>query len=294
MKPNPQNIYYMNRMAFEKILAFVNHRKEGSDHTVKDLKNWAHKREVEIEVITYDEIEAVKIRPEPTKCLAVTIGGDGTFLKSANKLASSKIPLLGVNLGSLGFLTHTQAKDLAQVLTKIWEGRHQIDSRMRLECKAKGKKFSCLNEVVLARGGVDHFTELELFIGDKLVGCYPGDGIIISTPTGSTAYSLSAGGPILASNLEGIAVTPLAPHTLGLRPVIFSAHEQIEVKANCQSTVLIDGDKYGTLSSGEAVKITQSPIPTRMVITKPRPNLFRTLHHKLEWGAGFCRRKRRS
>ncbi len=281
-------------MSYEKILAFVNNRKEGFEFTLKALKDWADKREIKIETIHYDEIEAFNIPPESAKCLAVTIGGDGTFLKSANKLASYKIPLLGVNLGSLGFLTHTQSKDLDRALTKIWEGRYEIDNRMRLECDIKGTKLSCLNEVVLTRAGVDHFTELELFIGHKLVGCYPGDGIIVSTPTGSTAYSLSAGGPILTSNLECVAITPLAPHTLGLRPVVFPADEKIKVRANCKSTVLIDGDKYGNLAPGEAVRISQSPTPTRMVITKPRPNFFRILHHKLQWGNGFYRRKRRS
>lgn len=280
-------------MAFQKFLAFVNDKKESSEKTLNQVEDWVREKGNELEVIYYHEIADMGPIHPSKKTLAVSIGGDGTFLKAANKLAPHNVPLVGVNLGSLGFLTLTRSSRLRQTLDKIEEGDFTIEKRMRLKCEIKGKEYSCLNDLVVTRSDLDKFTELELFTEDDLIGCYPGDGIIISTPTGSTAYSLAGGGPIVLPDMECIVITPLAPHTLSLRPVILSPKTAAKIKANCKSQILIDGDRLEKLGPGEEIKFYQSPNYTEMVMIKPRPNLFSILSHKLGWQAGLCGKRRR-
>lgn len=280
-------------MAFQKILVFVNDKKEDAEATVEKLKEWTEKQGIKQEIIFYDDVKGAEIKGPHQTTLAVTIGGDGTFLKAASKVAPYRIPLLGINLGSLGFLTLTRSTDINRALDRLWEGEYEIEERMRIECQIKETPCSCLNDVVITRTDLDRFTELELFVDDNLIGYYPGDGIIISTPTGSTAYSLSCGGPIVLSKTKCIVIAPLASHTLGLRPIILPPEATVKIKAHCESSILADGDKLAKLESGEEIKITKSPINTKMAMIKPRPNFFTILNHKLEWDAGLCRKKRR-
>ncbi|MBI3460465.1 NAD(+)/NADH kinase [Candidatus Acetothermia bacterium] len=221
--------------------------------------------------------------------LAVSIGGDGTFLKAARYAAPLQIPLLGFNTGALGFLPQTTAEELTVVLQRVLEGQFTIEERSRLggefvnaENSAR-QEFSALNEVVVSHVRPDRFTDIELWCGSELIASYPGDGVILATPTGSTAYSLSAGGPIAEPELPILLVTPLASHQLAIRPLILDGHRPLRLVARFPAQVMVDGERFGSLQPGAEVHIRSSPFKTRLVILKSAPSFFARLAQKLNW-----------
>jgi len=249
---------------------------------LEKIKHWAGQKRIEI-IIREGTAERLEIA-EPKETLAISLGGDGTFLRAASLLAEFNIPILGVNLGSLGFLTQTGTANLTQILEKLMWGDFKVEPRMRLEAALRGQTFSALNDVVISRVDIDKFTELDVWAGEEYLGCYPGDGVIISTPTGSTGYNLSAGGPIADPALECILLTPLVPHSLSLRPAVFSAQKTLKITAQREAQLLCDGDKCARLSRGESMFIKKASHSTHMVFLKGYPELFTILKNKLNWG----------
>lgn len=268
-------------MDLKRLLVLVNFAKEGAEALVEEIRSWGKGQGIAIEV--HGGLEGDKWAVGPGTIL-LTLGGDGTFLRGALRLAHAEIPILGVNLGSLGFLTQTSAEELPQVLERLRRGEFEVEERMMLQGEVQGKKYLALNDLVLSRPGIEEFTELELFVGEEFVASYPGDGLIIATPTGSTAYSLAAGGPIIDPRLELLIVTPLVVHKLGLRPVIFLPDATLRVVAREPATLLIDGDRAGELLPGDELWVTRSRYKTRLVRASPAPGLFRLLEGKLNWG----------
>lgn len=246
------------------------------------IKRWAAQQGIEVAI--YEGVsERVEI-VEPKETLAISLGGDGTFLRAANLLAELDIPILGVNLGNLGFLTRIGTENLTQILEKLRSGDFKIEPRMRLEAVRKQKRFSALNDIVICRVEMGKLTKLSVKADDEHIGCYPGDGLIIATPTGSTGYNLSAGGPVVEPALECILLTPLMPHSLGFCPLVFSADKTINITAQKEAQILCDGDKRAPLQAGESILIRRSPIPTRMIFFEERPELLALLQNKLNWG----------
>jgi NAD+ kinase len=268
-------------MVLKRLLLLVNFAKEGVEALVDRIRAWGEGEGVEVEVhggLEGDELEA---GPET---VMVTIGGDGTFLRGALRLARCDVPILGVNLGSLGFLTQTSAEELPEVLERLCQGEFEIEERMMLEGEVHDKKYLALNDLVLSRPGPDDFTELELYADGEFVASYPGDGLIIATPTGSTAHSLAAGGPVVDPRLELLIATPLVVHKLGLRPVIFSPQTILRVVVRQPAVLLIDGDRAGELLPSDEISVARSRYGTRMVQASPSPGLFTLLEGKLNWG----------
>lgn len=278
-------------MNFKKILAIANFTKAETFSALEELKNWALTRKITVATFeaTAEELDLGNVRKK--EVLAITLGGDGTFLKGARRLAPYDVPILGVNVGSLGFLTQVTASDLTSALEQILRGDFKVEPRMRLECRLKHQRFSALNEVLISRTDIDKFIELELWADQEFIAFYPGDGLIISTPTGSTAYNLAAGGPILDPAMEAILVTPLVTHKLGLRPLISSANKILKIKAHAEAAVLIDGDRLAKLSSGEESEVYKSSLVTKMVVREPRPEFFTLLEKKLNWGRNPQRKR---
>ncbi len=266
----------------KRLLLLVNFAKPGAAQLVERISVWGKERGIEVAVHGSLE-EGLEAGPELGTTVVVTLGGDGTFLRGAHRFATQAAPLLGINLGSLGFLTQVGAEEALQALERLRRGEFRLEERMMLEGQLREERFLALNELFLAPKAVGGFTELELFANGERVGLYPGDGLILATPTGSTAYSLAAGGPIVEPRLEMIIVTPVAPHRLGLRTAIFPPEAELRVLAHQPATLLVDGDSSGELLPGEELLVRRSPSRIRLVVADS-PGFFFLLERKLNWG----------
>jgi len=270
-------------MDLKRLIVLANFAKEGAEALVEEIRSWGREQGIAVEVHGGLELGEDELVTGPGTIL-LTLGGDGTFLRGALRLAPEGVPILGVNLGSLGFLTQTSAEELLETLGRLRRGEFEVEERMMLEGEIHDKKYLALNDLVLSRSGPEGFTELELFAGEEFVASYPGDGLIIATPTGSTAYSLAAGGPVVDPRLELLMVTPLVVHKLGLRSVIFLPDVTLRVVAREPATLLIDGDRAGELAPGDQLWVSRSRSRTKLIRASPAPGLFRLLEGKLNWG----------
>ncbi|SHM51229.1 NAD+ kinase [Caldanaerovirga acetigignens] len=220
--------------------------------------------------------------------LAITLGGDGTLLNVARKLAPYEIPVLGINLGHLGFLTEVEVSDLFSDLELLKRGKFYIDRRMMVESKVFReekfvKNFLALNDVVVTKGPFARLIRLKTSVNDAYVDTFNADGLIIATPTGSTAYSLSAGGPLVAPNVEVLILTPICPHTLQNRSMIISPHDSItiQVVAEHQEIMLtVDGQLGYRLQPYDKVVVKKSKHYTKLVRIKNR-SFYDVLRKKL-------------
>ena len=222
----------------------------------------------------------------------VTLGGDGTLLRGARFLDGRDIPILGVNLGRLGFLTSCQSGDFEAALRNLASGDYVAQPRMALSAKVidqagqPRKQWRALNDFVLHKGGFARVVRLNVFVDDESIGTYAADGIVISTPTGSTAYSLSAGGPVVVPTLESIVLTPISPHTLAIRSLVIPADAEVTVEANESPTellVTVDGQVGTSFVKGEKLKIRKADSPVR-IVRFPGATFFERMRVKLGWG----------
>lgn len=223
--------------------------------------------------------------------LAVVLGGDGSILRAAHQLGARQRPVLGVNLGRLGFLAALQPEQLEQALPEIAAGDHQIIEHLMIECSAtrEGRPLYHslgLNEASVLAGPPFSMLDIELYVDGDLVTTYSCDGLIVSTPVGSTAHCLSAGGPILRNDLQALVILPISPHTLTHRPVIDSADRVIELVVpdpHEGTSLVVDGRVLGRLRIGDRVRIVRSQARFQMVAVRGQA-YYRTLHDKLGWG----------
>jgi NAD+ kinase len=220
----------------------------------------------------------------------ISIGGDGTLLSAAQAVMRSPIPILGINLGSLGFLTSLE-RDWREGLDNILRSHYRIEERMVLNCRFEHEDGSeetlwALNDVVIERAEVFNLLGLEVRVGDQLLNRYLADGLILSTPTGSTAYALSAGGPIIDPGLEAILITPISPHTLSVRPVVLNGEENIYVKLASEFShahVHLDGKNTREINASVRLRIRPSSYRIQLVVT-PDNTFYEKLRKKLNWG----------
>ncbi|MFC1574720.1 NAD(+)/NADH kinase [Gemmatimonadota bacterium] len=227
--------------------------------------------------------------------LLVTLGGDGTLLWGARLVAAWGVPVLGINLGHMGFLTSITLDGIEGEMERLFQGDYSLDSRSTLEARVVGEdgsvreRFMALNDFVIHKGGMARVTRLDLLVGEgdgrEEISRFSGDGVVISTPTGSTAYSLSAGGPIVAPAMECIIVTPICPHTLAVRPLVISSEETVTVRPLDRGGALVltvDGQARTNLSLQESVVIRQAETGINLV-RFPGQTFFSTLRQKLNW-----------
>jgi NAD+ kinase len=230
--------------------------------------------------------------------LVIALGGDGTLLRAARAVVGKGIPVLGVNLGRLGFLTALPDSELESGLATVFDGEAVLDHRFALRgCieragEAQGDNFFALNDIVVHTSGVARVTPLTLEVGGtggtwEEVGSFSADGVILATPTGSTAYSMSAGGPIISPGVDCIVVTPICPHSLTVRPLVLPA--SIEIRASSphpasNHQVTVDGQVERSLAPTEAVVIAREPEPVSLV-RLPGQTFFKTMRSKLNWAA---------
>jgi len=250
-----------------------------------------------IEVI-YDPgtARALGRRPRPVRLstadLCVVVGGDGTLLSAARSIAGTPRPILGINLGGLGFMAETGPEEADPVLNDVLAGRYTIGRRMTLEVALlrRGRtaaRQAVLNDVVISKTALSRMVELDVTIDRRPVTRYRADGLIVSTPTGSTAYSLSAGGPIIHPEMSALLITPICPHTLSLRPLLVPERSRVEVtldSGDADVYLTLDGQVGHPLRAGDRVRVRQGPHPVLMVRSR-RNDYFEVLRRKLRWGA---------
>ena len=222
----------------------------------------------------------------------VTLGGDGTLLRGARLLAGKQIPILGINLGRLGFLTSCGAEDAAEGLRLLATGDYVAEARMTLAARAVDgsgetrQQWLALNDFVLHKGGFARVVRLRVAINGESIGIYAADGVIISTPTGSTAYSLSAGGPVVVPTVESIILTPISAHMLAVRPLVIPPDAEVVVETiqNPEELIVtVDGQVGTNLASGEKLVVRRAPTPV-LIVRFPGTSFFERLRAKLGWG----------
>ncbi len=278
-------------MARKKVLIIANSARPAVAQQVQSLRPWLQER---VEVL--DVLAVHQPVPEPLSRqaeLCIVFGGDGTLLAAARTLAGTAMPLLGVNMGKLGFLAEYDVEHMQKHLAEVLAGQIKPTDRMMLEVKISNCQkhpFSSpvANDVVFAAGQPWRMIDLLVVRGTEEIAHYPGDGLIISTPTGSTAYNMSAGGPIMEPTLDVIAITPLAPHSLSMRPLMVGSDQVIRVtavKVNAGSAVIVDGQISTGLCVGDVTEIRKAAVGARIVPHPGRP-FFDTLTRKLQWGQG--------
>jgi NAD+ kinase len=226
--------------------------------------------------------------------VAIVFGGDGSILRAAHQMRQRQLPVIAVNLGKLGFLADVCPDEVPQILGELCAGRLQIVEHLMLDCSVIRRGDAMfrqmgLNEIAVRAGPPFLLMNIHLYVDSELVTTYSGDGLIVSTPVGSTAYSLSAGGPILRKDLEAFVITPLNPHTLTNRPVVDSADRvyELEVIEPYEDTsAVVDGRVLCCLERGDRVRVTRAPVRFKLVASHGH-SYYRTLREKLNWGGQF-------
>jgi NAD+ kinase len=273
-------------------------RRANLSAVVPDLLRWLEAHGLRV---FYDE-ETASALPHPSKPFSreqladqseilLVLGGDGTLLAAARVAALRCIPILPINMGSLGFLTSFTVDELYPALEETLAGRSSMSERVMLQVElvragAVLDLQHVLNDAVVNKSALARMIELELFIDDDFVCRYRADGLVLSTPTGSTAYSLSAGGPIVHPSVEAFVITPICPHTLTDRPVVVRDSSCIDVKltGSAESVFLtLDGQKGIPMQSEDRIRLTRSPQCLKL-IQPPKKSYFEILRNKLKWG----------
>ena len=222
----------------------------------------------------------------------ITLGGDGTLLRGARLIDGARVPIIGINLGRLGFLTSCGASEMEQALRLLAGGEYVAEARMTLCATAVDgygagrQEWRALNDFVVHKGGFARVVRLGLSVNGDSIGTYAADGVIISTPTGSTAYSLSAGGPVVVPTVESIVLTPVSAHALGIRPLVVAPDAEIVVDTSQSSEsllVTVDGQVGTELVPGEKLVVRRAPNPVH-IVRLPGASFFERMRAKLGWG----------
>lgn len=226
--------------------------------------------------------------------MAIVFGGDGSLLRAAKQLAANPIPVLGVNLGKLGFLADIQPEQLDHALASITHGQFEIVDHILLACSVweDGRSIAeqiGVNEVAILGGPPHRIQQIDLYVDGRLAASYPCDGLILSTPVGSTAHNLSAGGPIVRRDLSAVVISAISPHTLTVRPVVDSAdrvYELVARQTNAAASVVVDGRIIAEFSAQRRVRVSKANTVFRMIQIAGH-DYYQTLRQKLGWGVPF-------
>lgn len=235
-----------------------------------------------------DRSDGVRREDLPSRAdLIVVLGGDGTLLSVARLAAKEGVPVMGVNLGSLGFLTEVPVGEMTLTLEAVLSGNESIVSpRWLLEARLGDKVFHCLNDVVINKGALARMVQMRIWVDGLEVAVPRADGLIIATPTGSTAYSLSAGGPILQPRIPAVIIAPICPHTLTFRPMVVSSSSSVRAQlltGGEEVFLTLDGQRGVKMEKGDEVEVRRSNLEIAL-ISSPRRNYFHLLKEKLGWG----------
>lgn len=285
---------------FRRLGVVARQRHDGLGDMLERIRRIAADRGVEVRVeekaLQHASPTAVRLDVEGEGIdLLLSLGGDGTLLRAARLVAGMNVPVLGVNLGHLGFLTSAPASELEAALTRVLAGdfvldhRFTLSARIRSESGAEEARLLALNDLVVHQAGVARVARLDLWVGEgetrDEIGSFSGDGVILSTPTGSTAYSLSAGGPIVVPSVECITVTPICPHTLAVRPLVIPSSRSITVRslmADERLVLTVDGQEARRVEPRQEVVVERADVMIPLVRFSGQ-TFFGTLRRKLNW-----------
>ncbi len=260
-----------------------------------ELASWLKKKSIKVYSHPQQSMPGGTKKIKPSQIakvqLVIVLGGDGTYLHAVRLVGGEMIPILGVNMGSLGFLTETRKDDLYSAVTLTLEGRMEMRPRAMLDVRIQrhGKIISehqALNDVVLERGPFSQLITIAMYCENHLVGEIKADGVVVASPTGSTAYNLAAGGPILHPNVKSIVVTPICPHSLTHRPIIFPDDQALTFRIlnkNKKAILHVDGQNGGEIRPGDEMIITRAACD-HYILRKSSQNYFDLLREKLRFG----------
>lgn len=287
------------QQAIKKIGIVANPTKTGAFSLIGQVIAWLEERGVEVllDSAVSDEIEA-KAQSSPVSGmpgrvdLMVAFGGDGTMLSVAQHMNDAQTPLMGVKVGGLGFLTGVTEDEVFATLEEVLAGQHRIEERMMLGCTviradgSSGPETVALNDVVIQRDSLKRMFMIETYVDGEFLASYACDGLIISTPTGSTAHSLSAGGPIVHPAAKAIVVTPICPHMLTNRPLVLSSQQELQAVVRSDEAsagIMIDGQIAIDMNPGDKVSVRKSPLSIHLAASSGK-SYFEVLRTKLNWG----------
>lgn len=284
--------------AFHKVALVGKHDSQTIAGSVKDLAGYLSQQGYEVviarrtaENIEHCDYPQAKLTELATMAdVVIVLGGDGTMLSIARALAPYPVPLIGVNQGRLGFLTDIVMRDMEEELSRMLAGEYDAEERILLSARVESQgeiKFeaSAFNDVVVSKAGTGRLIEFEVIIDNEFVYTQRSDGLVIATPTGSTAYALSAGGPILYPTLEAITLVPICPHTLSARPIVVSSQAAVDINLHHvdDARVHFDGQNHFDLHQGDKIRICR--VPYNVTLLHPKHySYYDTLRQKLHWG----------
>ncbi len=271
----------------KKVLIVGDTRKKKIKDTLKELVSWLKKR---AQTVPMDIAEAEQTAPLEGD-FAIALGGDGTFLRVSRMVSPFGIPIIGVHLGLFGFLAELTPEDMYSYLDKILRDEYEINTRMLLNCRLErdGKVVNeslGVNDAVISRASLARLISIRLFIDEEDVTVYSSDGLVVSTPLGSTAHSLAAGGPILSPQMDAFVVSPICPHTLTNRPLVISAESRLEMEVGSEGAgvgLTVDGQVYEELEPGDMIRVERSDTRLKLVDAGIR-SFYAVLREKLSWG----------
>lgn len=264
----------------QRIGIVVNPKKPSAEKLLGDLRAWLDKRGATVKDSLTSSFEEVLKESD----LLVCLGGDGTILRLANHMRERSLPVLAVNMGSLGFLTEVKAGEIFDELQTYFLEKSQVEERLMLSCSIRSEKtridrrFQALNDIVISREGLTRLLRIRVEMGKETLTIFSGDGVIVATPTGSTAYSLSAGGAIVHPQLEAIVITPICPHALALRSLVVRADERVTIRI-CgdrdgeRALVTSDGQENQEVDETATIEITRASVPFRLIKSSRRSYL---------------------
>ncbi|MBN1525679.1 MAG: NAD(+)/NADH kinase [Spirochaetales bacterium] len=275
----------------KKVLAVINKSKDLSGLIAEEFRDFFSRKNIHLDIFPFQERPKLKKQHFSDVDLAISLGGDGTLLYCSQLLAGANIPILAVNLGNFGFITEVTKNEWKDVFDKFVEGKTDVTTRIMLdvEVKRKGKKvagFCGLNDGVIISSGISKIVRLEAFLSQTYIGRYRADGIIIATPTGSTAYSLAAGGPILHPEMEAFILCPICPFSISHRPIVVPGDEYIEINLEPEQRtnviLTVDGQNEFVLKPADSVIFRKSEHDAHIIRSDKR-NFYEVLRTKLSW-----------
>ncbi|MCP4364193.1 MAG: NAD(+)/NADH kinase [Planctomycetes bacterium] len=271
----------------KKVLIIGNTEKEKIKNAFRELDSWIGEK---ANAVFMDVAEAEKVRPLEGD-IAIAMGGDGTFLRVSRMVGPYGIPIIGIHLGLFGFLAELTPKDMYDNLDKVFRGEYKINTRMLLNCRLERNGTPVneslgVNDAVVSRASLSRLVPIKLFIDGEEVATYSSDGLIVSTPLGSTAHCLAAGGPILSPEIDAFVISPICPHTLTNRPLVISGEAKVKMEVGSEGVgtgLTVDGQVYQELMPGDAISVERSGTRLKLVDAGIR-SFYTVLREKLSWG----------
>ncbi len=271
------------------VALFVNKQKIGAPALGKKIRSFFEKRK--ISVLSSFEFDTAACLEKAD--LAVSLGGDGTILALAREMKKRSVPVLGVNFGRLGFLTEVRPEEVMKELEACLAGKLEIEERMMLECHVQSKKrqidrrLVSLNDMVISREGVSRLVALDILVSGYKLAAFRGDGVILATPTGSTAYSLSAGGAVVHPRVDSIIITPICPHASSMHPTVIPAGERVTIairreRGDARAVLTADGQEIIEVDDSFNITVTRFALPFRLLKSSKR-NYYETLNRHLHF-----------